>query len=126
VILSRRSPAATSPEAAVAIHSVDFRCFISTRHVDDSWETVILDGDPDIDEKCSPCLRLFHPNDCNARDAVVLNDLVAQALDKFGEGGLSLSECGERVAQNLIRRGVVTRAFWPSLTAPATPPVPLT
>jgi hypothetical protein len=113
MIVSRLPPSESNGDLAITIHTPAFHCFVSTALVDDKWETLIFEGDPGVDEKWSPQLRLVYPADCDAHDAGLLNELVATGLDMYGEGGVALSEASEHVAQNLIRKGIMVQVFWP-------------
>lgn len=113
MIVSRLPPSEPNGDVAASIHTTAFNCFVSTALVDGAWETVIFDGDPGMDEKCSPRLRFVYPPDCDAHDAALMNELVTMGLDMYAEAGLSLLDCGERVWQGLIRKGIMIQIYWP-------------
>jgi hypothetical protein len=113
MIVSRVPPSEPNGDLAAAIHTPAFHCFVSTALVDGQWETLVFEGDPGVDENWLPCFRMVYPNDCDAHDAGLLNELVAMGLDMYGEGGIALPEANERVAQGLIRKGIMVRVYWP-------------
>lgn len=113
MIVSRVPPSEPNGDLAAAIHTPAFHCFVSTALVDGQWETLIFEGDPGVDENWLPCFRMVYPNDCDAHDAALMNELVAKSLDMYGEGGITLSEASEHVAQTLIRKGIMVRVYWP-------------
>jgi hypothetical protein len=114
VIVCRLPPSEPNGDLTAVIHTPAFHCFVSTALVDGKWETLIFEGDPGLGETCSPRLRFVYPPDCDAHDAALMNELVAMGLDMYAEAGLGLVDCGERVAQRLIRKGIMIQVFWPS------------
>jgi hypothetical protein len=110
MIVSRLPPAEPSGDVAASIHTPTFNCFVSTAPANGKWETLIVQGDPGVDEQVIPCARLFYPAAFQRADVYKIHDSISDLLNNAGESGTSLVEVAAFIVRAALTMGA-ERAF---------------